>query len=128
MMRGHAGEAEVLQQLACTGARVQGETLSNIPGSGLTIDGSAFNVNVTKDFNGIADQIAANPDIPLIVNADAATIPADALHVDLSELFDMPALDGHTVVIADALTLSGIEDHLAGPFGQSRPTGPRTRP
>ncbi|MGY1709136.1 hypothetical protein ACI8AC_06450 [Geodermatophilus sp. SYSU D00758] len=117
--RGHVGEQQVMDQLTpWLGDRAQLESLSNNPGSDLSIDGRDFNVKVTKDFDGgTSDHFAENPGIPVIVNSDAADIPQDALHVDLSEPFDVAMLDGHHVIVAEGLTLSGAEDALADAFG-----------
>ena len=38
------------------------------------------------------------------------------MHVDLSQPFDPAMLDGHAVVVADGLSLSGIQDNLGDSF------------
>ncbi|WP_139173609.1 hypothetical protein [Geodermatophilus telluris] len=117
--RGHVGEQQVMEQLSpWLGDRIQLEPLSNNPGSDLSIDGRDFNVKVTEDFQNVGpSHFAENPDIPIILNSDAANIPQDALHVDLSEPFDVAMLDGHHVIVAEGFTLSGAEDALTDAFG-----------
>jgi hypothetical protein len=117
--RGHVGEQQVMDQLTpWLGDRVQLEPLSNNPGSDLSIDGQDFNVKVTEDYANVGpSHFADNPDIPIILNSDAANIPQDALHVDLSEPFNVAMLDGHHVIVAEGFTLSGAEDALTDAFG-----------
>ncbi|WP_156036452.1 hypothetical protein [Blastococcus sp. URHD0036] len=117
--RGHVGEQQVMEQLTpWLGDRAQLEPLSNNPGSDLSIDGRDFNVKLTENYANVApSHFADNPDVPIIINSNAANIPSDALHVDLSKPFDVAMLDGHHVIVADGLTLSGAEDALMDAFG-----------
>jgi hypothetical protein len=117
--RGHVGEQQVMEQLTpWLGNRAQLESLSNNPGSDLSIDGQDFNVKVTKDYASEGpSHLTDNPDIPIILNSDAANIPQDAVHVDLSQPFDVAKLDGHVVIVAEGFTLSGAEDALSDAFG-----------
>lgn len=70
-----------------------------------------MNVKVTTD---AADQAAEHfsqyPDIPMVVNADASNIPADAIRVDgLTDLDPSMLLGDHIVPVQESLTLAGIE-------------------
>lgn len=117
--RGHVGEHEVADQLhSWLGDRVRLEAVSNHPGSDLSIDGRDYNVKVTADYDNVGpEHLARYPDTPIILNADAANIPSGALSVDLSHPFDPAILDGHAVIVADGLSLSGIENSLGDSFG-----------
>lgn len=117
--RGHVGEQQVADHLhSWLGDRVKLEELSNHPGSDLSIDGHDFNVKVSADYSNVGpDHFAQYPGTPIIINSDAAHLPADALHVDLAQPFDPSILDGHAVIVADGLHLSGIEASLGDSFG-----------
>ena len=46
-----------------------------------------------------------------------ADLPADAFHVDLTNLVDPDVLAGHSIVVADGPLLSDLEDQMADAFG-----------
>lgn len=115
-LRGHVGEQEIFDQLG----RWAGDGLV-IPSSGsnegfdLELFGHAINAKITSDAGRTAaEHFASYPDVPLIINADAANIPDSAVHLDLTEPFDLGLLDEeHVVIVAEGLLLSGLADSVA---------------
>ncbi len=119
-LRGHVGEQEVEAQLATwAGDRVLMPNPSNNPGFDLQLDGHAANVKVGQHVSAIREHLAANPDIPVIVNADMHGLPEDALHLDLTQPFDPNLLAEHSVIVADGLLMSDLQDSMADAFGPS---------
>ena len=86
---------------------------SNNPGWDYSVDGAEVNVKLWSDAGAAARTHFATPEnasIPIVVPADAANIPADAVYFDASTGLDPAALMGEEVVVVDgALTLAGIE-------------------
>lgn len=118
MLRGHVAEQEVFTQLnTWAGDDLSVPDASNFPGSDLNLGGHEFNVKVGDNASTIAEHLRTHPDIPVIVNADMAGLPPDALHVDLSAPIDPDILAGHSVVVADGLSLSDLHDNLADAIG-----------
>lgn len=106
--RGHVGEAQIAEQVeswAGAGAVVMPEA-ANFAGADLSIFGHDFQSKFVADYNDI-NNIHGDA---LIVAEDTANVPADALHIDLSEPFDPSILDGDDVIVAEGLTLAGAED------------------
>jgi hypothetical protein len=118
MLRGHVGEQEVFAQLGSWAQDgLQIPLASNHPGSDLSLSGHDINVKVGADTSTIAEHLRVHPDIPVIVNEDMAGLPDDALHLDLSQPFDVDVLAEHSVIVADGLLLSDLHDQLADAFG-----------
>ena len=84
---------------------------SNNPGWDLSVDGQEVNVKVAADASEAASEhFAKYPDIPVVVNSDAANIPDDAVYVDADNALQPDDLIGdNIVVVQEALTLSGAE-------------------
>lgn len=117
-LRGHVGEQEVQEQLtAWAGSDLSMPDASNNPAFDLTLGGHEFNVKVGADSSTIAEHLRDHPGIPVIVNADMEGLPADAFHVDLSAPLDPDLLAGHSVIVADGLFLSDLQDQMADAFG-----------
>ncbi len=121
-VRGGAGEQQVADHFSEAGNTVTwpaGGTTdfgpSNNPGWDLAIDGHEVNVKVVGDAaREVSEHFAKYPDVPLVLNGDAANIPDDALVFDGTTTFDSAELVGdHVVVIDESLTLSGIEEAQA---------------
>ncbi|HET9954642.1 MAG TPA: hypothetical protein VFQ61_09060 [Polyangiaceae bacterium] len=110
---GHVGEWHARDHLASAGFSVSMPEATNAPGLDLWADGNAVNVKTVKDAAAAAYQHFGDyPDIPIIVPADAANIPSDALHFDPSSGFDSAALAGgdHLVVVDHALSHADVLD------------------
>jgi hypothetical protein len=117
-LRGHVGEQEVHEQLSSwAGPDLSMPEASNHAASDLTLGGHEFNVKVGADSSTITDHLNAHPDIPVIVNEDMGGLPADAFHVDLGVPLDPDLLAEHSVVVADGLFLSDLQDQMADAFG-----------
>lgn len=117
-LRGHVGEQEVHDQLSSwAGTDLSMPEASNYPASDLTLGGHEFNVKMGADSSAITEHLQAHPDIPVIVNADMQGLPADAFHVDLSQPLDPDLLADHSVVVADGLLLSDLQDQMADALG-----------
>lgn len=117
-IRGHLGEHKVEAQLnKWAEGRVTMPDASNHPGYDVQVDGHTANVKVGADASAIRDHLAEHPNIPVIVNADMDGLPDDAVHVDLSAPFDTDLLAEHSVIVADGLLLSGLQDTMADAFG-----------
>lgn len=121
-VRGGAGEQQVADHFSEAGHTVTwpggGPTEfgpSNNPGWDLAVDGHEVNVKVVEDAaQAVSEHFAKYPDVPLVLNADAANTPDDALVFDGTTTFDSAELVGdHVVVIDESLTLSGIEEAQA---------------
>jgi hypothetical protein len=118
MLRGHVGEQEVFAQLYQWAADdLTVPEASNHAASDLTLGGQEFNVKVGADASTIADHLRNHPDIPVIVNDDMQGLPDDALHVDLTAPIDPDILTGHSVIVADGLSLSDLQDSMADALG-----------
>ena len=89
---------------------------SNNPGWDFQIDGQEVNIKVTQDAADAASaHFAKYPDIPMVVNADASNIPADAIYFDPEIGLDPASIVGENVTIVnESLTLSGIESLQGG--------------
>lgn len=117
-LRGHVGEQQVYDQLrAWAGDDLSVPDASNAPAADLTLGGHDFNVKVGASTSAIAEHLRTHPDIPVIVNADMANLPADALHVDLTQAIDPDVLAAHSVVVADGLLMSDLHDQMADALG-----------
>ena len=107
-LRGHVGEQMAAGHLAASGAHVTWPGTGNQPGWDLHVDGHPVNVKVTADAGATASEhFAAHPGIPVVVNGDAADIPAGAIHFDPQHGLDPAMLVGdHVVAVDDALSAS----------------------
>lgn len=109
--------ADHFQEAGATVAWPQGGTTeygaSNNPGWDYDVSGVDVNSKAWADAGDAARAHFATPDnvdIPIVVPADSAHIPADALHLDPTSTFDASTLLGdHVTVVDHALTLSGID-------------------
>lgn len=117
-VRGHVGEQSVYDQIRQWNQDGLSVPLSsnNVADDG-NLDGHAFNIKVGADSSTLAEHLRMHPDIPVIVNEDMANLPSDAVHVDLTKPFDTDLLADHSVVVADGLLLSDIQDSLADAHG-----------
>jgi hypothetical protein len=119
-LRGHVGEQEVEAQLSSwAGDRVGMSRSSNNPGYDVRLDGRPVNVKVGQDASAIREHLDEHPDIPVIVNEDMQGLPTDALRLDLTQPFDPDLLAEHSVIVADGLLLSDLQDALADALGPS---------
>ena len=117
-LRGHVAEQNVYDQLGgWAGDRLGIPEASNNPDTDLTFDGLGINVKVGADSSTIAEHLRVHPDIPVMVNEDMANLPDEAIHLDLSQPFDPDVLAGHSIIVADGLSLSGIQDQMADAIG-----------
>lgn len=117
-IRGHLGEHKVEAQLNhWADGRLTMPDASNNPGFDLQLDDHVANVKVGADVSAIRDHLTEHPDIPVIVNADMDGLPDDAFHVDLSQPFDTDVLAEHSIIVADGLLLSDLQDTMADAFG-----------
>lgn len=110
---GHVGEWHAQEHLASAGFGVSMPEASNVPGLDLWVDGHAVNIKTVKDAAAAAySHFGDYSDIPIVVPADAANIPADALHFDPSSGFEHAALAGsdHLVVVDQALSHADVLD------------------
>lgn len=86
---------------------------SNNPGWDYMVDGCPVNVKAWSDAGGAARSHFAqdsNADTPIVVPADSAHIPSDAVYFDPSLTYDPAAILGtHLTVVDQALTLDGID-------------------
>ena len=83
---------------------------SNNPGWDFAIDGHPVNVKVVGDADSLGDHFVEYPDIPVVLNSDAANIPSDAIQILAGESVDPADLVGeHLVLVQESLNLSGIE-------------------
>ena len=119
MLRGHVGEQMVFDHLSEAGATLKVPTDSNMPGLDAWANGYPVNVKVTADaLRAAQDHFALYPDIPMLVNADAGHVPANALILDPSVPFDSNLLSGdHLVVIDQALTLNDAANVVSDGIG-----------
>jgi len=134
MLRGHVGERFAADDFGQAGAHVQFFDASNNAGADFLVDGHPVNVKITLDAQHAASEhFAQYPDIPMVVNADAANIPADAITLDPSVPFDPSVLQGgHVVLVDPGLHLDavgsatsdslGAADGTAGLAGAAFPT------
>ncbi len=119
-LRGHVGEQEIIDQLGrWAGDAVVVPTSGSNEGFDLELFGRAINAKVTGDAGRTAaEHFAEHPDIPLIINADAANIPDTAVRLDLTEPFDAGLLDTEQlVIVAEGLQLSDLGDAVADAAG-----------
>lgn len=117
-LRGHVGEQTAAEHLAEAGLSVQWPEASNEPGWDLDAGGHAVNVKVTADAGrSAAEHFERYPQIPVVVNGDAANIPDGAVFFNPAEGLDPALLVGdHVVIVDQALSLSeaaaSVEDAL----------------
>jgi hypothetical protein len=113
--RGHVFEQQVVDQVQSWAGEASADTAgaSNVADADATIFGRDFQMKTNADFDSI-DNI--HGDI-LIVPEGTENVPADALHLDFSELFDPSVLDGHEVIVAEGLDASGAADAWEGAVG-----------
>jgi hypothetical protein len=124
---GHMGEWKVQEHLMSSGIGVSMPFTSNEPGLDMWLDGHAVNVKNYADVGLAAhEHFMAHPDIPIIVPADAANIPADALHFDPSHGMDVSALDhsDHLVIVDHALSHAETVGHAQGAIDTLGDAGP----
>ena len=116
-LRGTVGEQQAASSFNQAGHEVtwpQGGATefgpSNNPGWDFQVDGHEVNVKVTQDASdAAASHFAQHPDVPMVVNADAANIAPDAVYFDPAQGLDAASLDGDNVTIVDeSLILSDI--------------------
>lgn len=113
-LRGHLGEQVAADHLSQTGSTVSMPDSGSNPGWDLDVDGAALNVKVTS--NGArtaADHFETNPDIPIVMNADAGDIPASAVYWDGEGPLQLADLAAGSVVVDSSLTASGLVDQIA---------------
>lgn len=104
---GHLGEWHVQEHLMAAGHAVAMPFGTNEPAVDMWVDGHGVNVKTVQDVASAAhEHFAAHPDVPIIVPADAANIPDDALYFDPSNGLDTAVLDSadHTVIVDTALS------------------------
>lgn len=110
-VQGTAAEQVAGGDFAAAGHTVAFPDASNNPGWDFTIDGNEVNSKLTADFHNVASEhFSEYPDIPIVINADAANIPEDALHFDGTPLSASDLVGDHLVIVDDSLTLAGIDD------------------
>lgn len=112
-VKGHLGEWLAADHLMQAGHSVAMPTASNQAGWDLLIDGHEVNVKTVGDAAAhLRDHFAAHPDIGVLLPADAAHIPVDALHLDSVHAVDIAgaAQDGHLVLVDQALSNADAAD------------------
>lgn len=117
MFRGHVAEHELFGQLDWAGDLLKVPEASNHPVYDFSLGGHEFNVKVGQDFSAVREHLATYPDIPVVVNSDMANLPGDAFPWRVSEQIDPSLLSEHSVVVADALELSGIQESIIDAIG-----------
>lgn len=113
-LRGHLGEQVAADHLSQAGSTVSMPDSGSNPGWDLDVDGTVLNVKVTA--NGArtaADHFETNPDIPIVMNADAADIPGAAVYWDGEGPLQLADLAAGSVVVDSSLTASGLVDQIA---------------
>jgi hypothetical protein len=102
-LAGHVGEFIARDHLEAAGLSTHMAELSNQQGWDATIGNLHVNFKDYADYHspGIAEHFAANPDVPVVMPADAAHLPADALHITPSGHLDPSDLAGHHVFVLD---------------------------
>lgn len=118
-LRGHVGEQIAAQDLTQAGASVVWPEAANQQGWDLEVNGQLVNVKVTADAGATAaDHFSINPEIPVIVNADAANVPEGAIHFDPSTGIDPSILTGDNLVLVDeALSAHASMEVVQDAFG-----------
>jgi len=108
---GHVGEWHVQEHLAAAGHAVAMPSVTNEPSVDLWVDGHGMNVKTVADVATAAhEHFADHPDVPIIVPADAANIPEDALYFDPAHGLDVAALavSDHAVIVDSALSHADV--------------------
>ncbi len=122
-IHGHVGEFVLKRYFEDSGLEVAMPGQANNPGWDLLVDGHALDVKAAaKDAlsSSISSHFAANPDIPVILSADAAHLPLDAIHFSHQTATGLEpllhALDSgngtHQVFVDDALSYASLHDHV----------------
>ena len=117
---GRVGEAILQRHLQEAGIDAKLAPTQNWPASDISIDGHDVQIKTVKDAaSHIRDHFATDPDVPVIVNADAEHIPADAMHINSATgegLADMHrALESgsdHLVIADHGLLRDQIHDQV----------------
>lgn len=124
-IRGHLGEQVAADHLSQAGHSVGMPDSGSNPGWDVDIDGAVANVKVTADgATTAAEHFIANPDIPIILNADAAHIPDSALFWDGQGPLELADLAGPGSVIVDqGLSASDLVDQVADAIPAIDPLG-----
>ena len=114
-LRGHIGEWEAIKHFSEFAPNMA--TSAYQPGWDVAFgDNTVANVKVTADATEtLASHFDRYPDIPVILNADAAHIPHDALHFDPAAHFDSSMFEHAHVIVDPLLTAAhtGEEAHSA---------------
>ena len=124
---GHIGEWRVQEHFMSAGAGVSMPFASNEPGLDMWLDGHAVNVKNVADVTTAArEHFMLHPDIPIVVPADAAHIPEDALHFDPADGVDLDALghSDHLVIVDHALSHAETVEHAHGAVDTLVDSGP----
>lgn len=130
-LRGGMGEQESARLFAEGGYDVSwpagGKTefgASNNPGWDLAVDGHEVNVKIVADASAAAaDHFAKYPDVPLVINEDAANIPDHALSFDpQTAIFPEDLVSENLIIVQEGLRLSGIEAMQAAAEGAAEPS------
>lgn len=110
-IQGTVAEQVAGEDFANAGHTVAFPNASNNPGWDFTIDGQEVNSKLTVDFNNVANaHFSEYPDIPIVINADAANIPSDALRFDGTTIDTSELIGERLTIVDESLTLAGIED------------------
>lgn len=124
---GHVGEWHVQEHLMNADVAVAMPAGSNEPGTDIWADGHPLNVKAWADASDAAhSHFADYPHIPIVVPADAADVPADALHFDPAHGLDTSVLAGsdHLTVVDDALSRAELDDHTDNAIDVLQDPGP----
>ena len=121
-IKGHMGEAHVLEQLQQEGLTVDLPESGSQTGFDLLIGDGEFQVKTVSSFSSVADHLQKYPDIPVIFNADASSIPDGVPTMDAAELaehiengtfdFGAVALEGFEVAEFTDAASDGMDSAL----------------
>ena len=117
MLRGHVGEASLFREMTEAGVDFSVPEASNFPGLDMSVGDVDLNVKIGQSTSTIAEHLRTHPDIPVVVNSDMEGIPPDALHALPEQLADPSILEGHSIIVMDGLTLSGIQEQISDALG-----------
>ncbi len=123
-LAGHVGEFLAQGHLQDVGLAAHMATMSNQQGWDATIGNVHVNFKDYANFHspGIAHHFAANPSVPVIMPADAAHLPTDALHVAPGQHLDPSQLADHHVVVLDAWHHADAAAAMQHAYDQLDPT------
>ncbi|MDQ1248180.1 MAG: hypothetical protein QG597_2552, partial [Actinomycetota bacterium] len=113
-IQGTVAEQVAGEDFAAAGHNVEFPQASNNPGWDFTIDGQEVNSKLTVDYDNVANaHFSEYPDIPVVINADAANIPTDAIYFDGTPLDPADIIGDNIVIVDESLSLSGVNDILS---------------